>query len=134
LPGGAGASPHDEKHSASTAGVRADDIQTLARHCWSPSGARRYRLGFLVVVTPWHGAAASPLERELRFKDERINESKDEIDGSASYSGTWRSTESDEYPPPGVCRPRTGQAVARLMHRRHRDPHGGWWLGSHAAV
>ena len=28
------------------------------------------------------------LERELRFKDERINESKDEIDGSASYSGT----------------------------------------------
>jgi hypothetical protein len=34
-----------------------------------------------------HGRIAD-LERELRFKDERINESKDEIDGGASYSGT----------------------------------------------
>src|SRR6266566_6069229 len=27
-----------------------------------------------------------------------------------------------------VCRAVTGRVVARLMHRRHRDPHAGWWL------
>ena len=27
-----------------------------------------------------------------------------------------------------VCRAGTGQVVARLMHRKRRDPHAGWWL------
>src|SRR5262249_32201753 len=27
-----------------------------------------------------------------------------------------------------VCRAKTGQAVARPMHRRHRGQRGGWWL------
>src|SRR6516164_7533009 len=27
-----------------------------------------------------------------------------------------------------VCRAATGRVVARLMHRRHRDRHAGWWL------
>src|SRR5262249_50702454 len=27
-----------------------------------------------------------------------------------------------------VCRAAKGRVVARLLHRRHRDPHAGWWL------
>src|SRR5262249_28191647 len=27
-----------------------------------------------------------------------------------------------------VCRAKTGRAIAQPMHKRHRGPHGGWWL------